>query len=794
MGLEQLLRLNKQKKRMMSVIESHYDWQLKHADNATEAANQLAQSAKIEPMVAQILINRGYETPEQASTFLHPDLSQLADPLLMHDMQAGIDRIQEAIMNDEKITIYGDYDADGVTSTAIMYETLEQIGANVDYFIPNRFVDGYGPNVAAFERLISDGTQLIVTVDNGVSGHDAIARANALGCDVVVTDHHELPEELPDAKAVIHPRHPDADYPFGGLSGAGVAFKVAMALLEEVPQELLDLAAIGTVADLVPLTDENRIIVTFGLQLLHQTDRLGLVALFKAAGIDQSDIDEQAIGFGIAPRLNALGRLDDAAPAVELLTTLDDARATELASLTEKQNKYRQQLVAEISENALSQAVDEYHRDHPTLIITGEGWHEGVLGIVASKVVEQTGKPTVVLDINQSNGTAKGSGRSVANFNLFEAFDGHRDLMVNFGGHAAAVGMTAKADQLSELQGVFDDAASQQQLADQPKVALPIAAELQAGDVTETLYQQLKALSPFGTDNPVPLFVLHPDTVTDVKAIGANNNHLKLTLVNNDQSVKAIDFGAGELAPSLLSAPQQVAVVGEVATNVWQGRTSMQLMVKDLAINGLIINDQRTQSLRQSMFRDENAVYVFFNEKLYQQLKEQLAPTATSWLLSDASRVDELTTETIYLVDCPEQLVDLETVFKHLHANQIVAYLYLKESHYLLGMPDRAQYAKLFRFVKTHRDVDVAHRLDELAKYLQFKPAQLILMLQIFRELHFVTIEGGVLNQVDAPAQHAISDAPSYQKREQEIETEKQLLYSESGEFKTLLTSLIAHD
>ncbi|GAW99437.1 single-stranded-DNA-specific exonuclease RecJ [Secundilactobacillus mixtipabuli] len=776
------------------MIEAHYDWQVKNVDQPSEAASQLANSLSIEPMVAQILLNRGYDTEAKATQFLQPDLSQLHDPMTMHDMEKGVERIQTAVANGDHITIYGDYDADGVTSTSILYETLDQIGANVDYFIPNRFVDGYGPNVAAFERLIENGTQLIVTVDNGVAGNDAIARANELGCDVVVTDHHELPDKLPDAYAIIHPRHPEGQYPFGGLSGAGVAFKVATALLDEIPQEMLDLAAIGTVADLVPLVDENRVLVTAGLQLLSQTDRLGLVALIKEAGIAPERIDEQSIGFGIAPRLNALGRLDDAAPAVELLTTLDEERAEKLASLTEKQNKYRQKLVADISQVALAQAQDEAHRNHPTMLITGKGWHEGVLGIVASKVVEATGKPTVVLDVNAENGTAKGSGRSVEGFNLFEAFDGQRDLLVNFGGHAAAVGMTAKADQLSQLQAGFDQAAIDQNLADQPKTPLKVASEMAVGDVSENLYNQLRQLAPFGTDNPVPMFVFKPTAVKNVKAIGADGKHLKFQLADQNHQLNAIDFGAGDLAPVLQSAPQQVEVVGQIETNVWQGRTSMQVMVKDLAVAGLIISDQRTQKLRSEIFQDANATYVFFNQRLYEKLQPQIPATASSWLLSDAKRLGKVQTPTVYLVDCPAQITDLKVALSAIKADQIVTYFYLNESHYLLGMPDRSQYAKLFRFVKTHHDVDVSHRLNELAKYLQIVPTQLVLMLQIFRELDFVTIANGKLNEVKQPAHRQITDAPSYQKRQQQIETEKQLLYSETADLKSLLTSLIAQD
>lgn len=776
------------------MISAHYDWQIKRVDQPDEAATALADQLSLEPMVAQILVNRGYKTEEAIQRFLKPDLSQLYDPFMMHDMQKGVDRIQDAIVAGDQITIYGDYDADGVTSTAILYDTLNQIGADVNYFIPNRFVDGYGPNVAAFERLINAGTQLIVTCDNGVSGHDAIQRANELGVDVVVTDHHELPETLPEAYAVIHPRHPEGDYPFGGLSGAGVAFKVASAILEEIPQELLDLAAIGTVADLVPLVDENRVLVTAGLQLLQQTDRFGLIALIKGAGIDPQQLDEQSIGFGIAPRLNALGRLDDAAPAVELLTTDDEQRAEQLAELTEKQNQYRQKLVADISTVALAQAQDAQHRDHPALIITGSGWHEGVLGIVASKVVEATGKPTVVLDVKADHGTAKGSGRSVEGFNLFEAFDTHRDLLVNFGGHAAAVGMTAKADQLTELQAAFDEAAEVQHLTDQPKVQLPIATQLTAAQVTMPLYEQLRQLAPFGTDNPVPLFVFKPEHLQNVKAIGADGKHLKFQLADAGQTLNAIDFGQGTLAPALQSAADQVQLVGQIDINVWQGRTSLQLMVKDIAISGMVVEDRRTQSLRRSMFTDAEGTYVFFNERVYTQLQPQLPPTATSWLLSDADRLTTQHATTLYLVDCPATLTDLQTALTAISADQIVVYFYLKESHYLLGMPDRAEYAKLFKFVQTHQNVDVAHRLGELATYLRLKAPQLVLMLRIFAELKFVTIEHGVMNPIASPAHQAIESAPSYEQRQTQIETEKQLLYSETADLKQLISSYLENE
>ena len=393
-------------------MDAKFQWQLADSiDQATQ--DQLAKELKLSPITAKILVNRGYQTAEAIDQFLHPQIKNCYDPFLMHDMQRAVERIQSAIEQGQKITVYGDYDADGITSTSLMYETLLTVGADVDYYVPNRFTDGYGPNVQAFNRLIDNGTQLIVTVDNGVSGNEAIAAAQQRNVDVVVTDHHELPQELPTAYAIVHPRFPGSKYPFGDLSGVGVAFKVAWALLEEFPTELLDLVAIGEVADLVSVTDENRILITYGIQQLRTGMRPGIHELVKLAGINEQTINETNIGFGIAPRLNALGRMGDANPGVELLTTLDDEAAVDLAKMVDTKNQDRQKLVSDISDEALQQAQTAENQERNVLVLSGHDWHQGVLGIVASRVVEQLGKPTIVMNIDDETGLAKGSGRSI---------------------------------------------------------------------------------------------------------------------------------------------------------------------------------------------------------------------------------------------------------------------------------------------------------------------------------------------------------------------------------------------
>ena len=427
------------------MITSKYDWQLA-SPNADEAFLVLAKKAGLEASVATLLYERGIQTKEDLEDFLEPKLEKLHDPYLLHDMDKAVERIRRAIEDYEQILIYGDYDADGMTSASIMKETLEQMGAEVQVYLPNRFTDGYGPNESVYKYFIEQqGISLIVTVDNGVAGNQAIAMAQAMGVDVIVTDHHSMPEVLPDAYAIIHPEHPDADYPFHYLAGCGVAFKLACALLEEVPVDLLDLVAIGTIADMVSLTDENRILVKYGLGVLQHTQRMGLQELLEIAGIRPEDVNEETVGFQIAPRLNALGRLDDPNPAIELLTGFDDEEAHEIALMIHQKNEERKEIVQSIYDEAKTM-VD------PSLsaqVLAKEGWNPGVLGIVAGRLLEELHQPVVVLSIE--DGRAKGSARSPESVNIFDALDPHRSLFVAFGGHAGAAGMTLRCEPTSCL-------------------------------------------------------------------------------------------------------------------------------------------------------------------------------------------------------------------------------------------------------------------------------------------------------------------------------------------------------
>ena len=719
------------------------------------------------------------------TNFLAMDQSVVHDPFLLHDMQKAVERIMSAIEANEKILVYGDYDADGVTSTTIMYETLAQLGADVNYFVPNRFKDGYGPNLAEYQHFINDEqVQLIVTVDNGVAGNEAINYAQEHGVDVVVTDHHEMPDQLPNAYAIVHPRHPEGEYPFGDLSGVGVAFKVACALLEEVPEEFLDLYAIGTIADLVSMTDENRLLVKLGLQLIPETSRIGLQKLIAVAGVETSQIDEETIGFTVAPRINAVGRLGDASQAVELLTTFDEEQATAIAKDINATNTKRQGLVNEIYEVAAEIAKDEGHRDLQTLVISGHDWHQGVLGIVASRLVELTNKPTIVLSDQNQDGVYKGSGRSVANLNLFEALNPAREHFEGFGGHHMAIGITVKEANLPVLADQLEKAAEQAQLDFRQRPQLNLDATVAISELSTDLVTKIKQLGPFGMDNPVPKLAITNVRVTDVKAIGQNQAHLKFTANQAGQQLAAIAFQRGEIADKLSHLSNTIDLAGTLSINEWRGNVTLQLMTEDLKINGLQVVDQRTTNLAKNLFRDKQQ-YIFFNPKLLSLIEKQ--NLGRQLYLYDSPAIQAH--QAVVLVDCPLSLKLLRQALQKWQPTQITTYFFHQTDYYASGMPSRTEFATVFAAVKRQPLTKAA--LLQLGKQLKIDQEKVNFMVKVFFELNFVKMEQGKLLINDEVQTHQLSEAPIYQKRLDLIQTQEKLLYSNGDQLATMLTQLL---
>ena len=762
------------------MIDAKFKWEL--ADNAPSlTVDNLEKELGISRILATLLAQQGIDSTEQAKKFFEPSMEEIHDPTLLHDMDKAVERIEQAVEKQEQITIYGDYDADGITSTSLMYETLLSIGANVNYYVPNRFTDGYGPNMDAYQRLIDNGPQLFTTVDNGVSGKNVINKVMAAGVDVVITDHHELPADLPNAVAIVHPRYPGSNYPFPDLSGVGVAFKVAWALTGEFPVEELDLVAIGEIADVVNVTDENHALISYGIQQLRQGMRPGLAALMKLADIKANNLTDQDIGFGIAPRLNALGRIADANDGVKLLTSLDENESQKLAKEVDQANKERQNLVAEIMKEAEKQANSSANQQKRTLLIVGKGWHQGVLGIVASRIMNETGKPTIIASTDQNNPTLiKGSGRSVDSFNLFNALEAHCELFTTFGGHPAACGLSFDQKNIVPLQIALEEETGKQKFDPMVKQPLPIAMKLAPADVTQQLYNDIQRVAPFGPGNMEPVFELNNVKVVDVKTMGQEHQHLKFSIVSDKKNLTVVAFGQGNLA-TLLSAPTgQINLAVKVSLNEWRGKKTVQLMLEDLQINGTVIIDERTNKLTPQLFSSSD-YYIVREPRLRENIAPHVAPGYTL-SIEEAIKTD-FSGQQVTLVDCPSSEEMLKQIFAEDEGEPatIRLLLYQRKSAYLAGLPTRNDFAQLYRFIYKQKEIKWPMQAKAVSNHLKINMDRLNLMIQVFSEAGFVTIKDDVLKFNEPTNKTDLTQTKRYQKQLAQYKVEQQLLFNDAA-------------
>ncbi|MCL1964422.1 MAG: single-stranded-DNA-specific exonuclease RecJ [Firmicutes bacterium] len=526
--------------------------------------------AGLPPQLARVLWARGVATGAEAEAFLSPRLSDLHDPFLLHGMEAAVTRIHLALERGEPITVYGDYDVDGVCAAAILIELLRGHGGRADWYIPSRHREGYGLNVDAVARA-AETSKLLITVDCGITSIEEAAAAKSLGLDLIITDHHEPLERLPEALAVVNPLL--GAYPFRRLCGAGVAFKLGQALFGmEAAMPLLELAALATVADIVPLLGENRIIVRHGLECLQHTRRPGLHALISVSGLDGKVITAGHVGFQLGPRINAGGRLRDAGRNVELLITKDTALARRIAEELHEENVRRQRMEADILGEAdawVKENVD-FLREK-ALIVVGQGWNTGIIGLVASKLAEKYAWPTVVL--SETDGVLTGSARSIPGVNLHAALLRCEDLFIRFGGHTQAAGMTLSAENLGAFRERFGEAVES---VAEPDAFVPTAAydmDMGLSHISTSLIEQLERLSPTGFGNPAPVFRLTDGRVLEARSVGVDGKHLKLRLAQGDVALDAIAFGQGGMRPEL---PERLDALFSPTINEYMGRRTAQ--------------------------------------------------------------------------------------------------------------------------------------------------------------------------------------------------------------------------
>lgn len=552
-------------------------WQ--YYETNDELAKQISSKFNISKLLAQILINKGISQDEDIKIFLEPKRNNFYDPFLMPDMEKAVNRIIKAIENGEIITIYGDYDVDGITSTTVLKKFLEERGIKPNYYIPNRLKEGYGLNEEAIKEIAKEGTTLMITVDCGISGVEETLFAKSLGIETIITDHHEPGEILPDAYAIIDAKIKTNKYPFNQLAGVGVVFKLIQALSiklgldEKEYLKYLDLVCLGTISDIVPLVDENRVIAKLGLKLVNVTKNLGLRTLLIMSGYKSAD--SNTISFGIAPRINACGRMGFADEALQLLLSEDKETVLKLAENLNEYNRERQEKEKEIFEEAVKQ-IDN-NEEQTAIILGGDGWHHGVTGIVSSKITETYFKPSILIGFEENEG--KGSGRSIPGIDLHEALLKCSSNLEKFGGHAMAIGLSIKKENFDSFKKELNEYLKNQNINQiKPIIMIDVVANLK--DVNLQTVEELSLLEPFGEVNKMPIFCFKNLKIDSIRAL-TEGKHLKMSLRDDNLSINAIGFNIGEKAQEYRMG-DKVDVVGSLEINEYNGMKSIQINLKDI--------------------------------------------------------------------------------------------------------------------------------------------------------------------------------------------------------------------
>ena len=682
------------------------------------------ESYSISKNVAKILNARNITDMTSVKKYFSDEYEEGYDPFLMHDMQKAVDRINEAIENEEKILVYGDYDADGITSTVLLVETLISMGANVSSYIPNRFEEGYGPNKKAFTKIIDSGITLIITVDNGIAGVEEVDLANELGCDVIVTDHHKIQDTMPNAYAIIHPEHPDGNYPFKKLAGVGVAFKLAHALLEIFPDFLLDLVAIGTIADMVSITDENRIFVKQGLELINEDPRIGLKMLLELSGID-TKIDEQTVGFYIAPKLNSIGRMDSAKLGLTFLMAEEPVTARALAEQIEQYNIQRKQVTEDIVKDVISKIENSEKKQKNVIMVSGE-YHEGVLGIVASNIVEKYQKPVFIM--NEKEGVLKGSARSIFDFNIYVAMNKISDLFLAFGGHTLAAGFSFEKSNFEKIEEFLDNEFEEFKQNNDLKANKNIDIVTSLEDISYQFINSLDALKPYGMDFEKPTILIENAMVLNKAYFGSEKQYLRLTIADEVGNLDCITF-KDSVTFDKVEKNDIIDLVCNIDKNNFNGRTKLQAHIIDIHIKEFLFEDLRfinydianidINCLKLSKHRDDK------DNNFYQY--------------KDLDSLIDKEFEYIYLLDIP---TSKEYLYKIINLKPKKVFLICEEKQVLsdVYLIDKNRLIKLFNLILStnNKQINVAQQLDKLLVVLKTNVDSLKIMIQIFKELELI--------------------------------------------------------
>lgn len=560
-------------------------WELAPEADA-ELIQHLSKLLNVPEVITRILVQRGLTSKEQVISFFNPSAEHLHDPFLFKEMEKGVDRIIEALQNRQRIMVYGDYDVDGITSVSLLYLFLKDLGGDLLYYIPNRQNEGYGISIAGIEKAAEAGARLIITVDCGITSVEEARRARELGIDMIISDHHQPGPEVPDVHAIINPKLPGSGYPFEDLAGVGVAYKLAQGLISKFDLDAgfltkyLDLIAVGTAADIVPLLDENRIFVALGLKKINEEPLVGNQALIETANLPFRKIEVGQIIYGLAPRMNAVGRLGSAERAVQLMITTDSSRALQLAKELEDENKLRKEIDAHTLEEAMLEVEETFNPETDYAIVVGkDNWHSGVIGIVASRLIEKYFRPTVMITVE--DGIGKGSARSIPGFDLYNAMQECSDLLIQFGGHKYAAGLSMEAKNIAAFRERFNEVARKHLTPDDLLPKLHIDCDIPLEAIDYQFMQYLKKFAPFGPSNPRPVFISRNVELSGYPRI-VGRNHLKLQFRSRKGIIDAIGFNLGDKMNFIDPIRPANHIVYTVEENEWNNQTYIQLRIKDI--------------------------------------------------------------------------------------------------------------------------------------------------------------------------------------------------------------------
>ncbi|MDU4861375.1 MAG: single-stranded-DNA-specific exonuclease RecJ [Terrisporobacter othiniensis] len=771
-------------------------WTLKHKGKVKET--ELSKKINISPEISQILNNRGINDEKDAEIFMNPSLEYLRDPFLMKDMKKATERIKKAIENKEKIYIYGDYDVDGVSSTSILYIYFKSIDYPVKYYIPNRLEEGYGINEEAIRKISNDGCDLIITVDCGITSVNEVGLANELGIDVIITDHHECQSDVPDAYAIVNPKQDDCNYPFDMLCGCGVAFKMIQALTDEEEFktsmfDYLEVVTLATICDIVPLIDENRIIVKNGLKLMKEGKNLGLRELIKVCGIETSKIGSSHIGYSVGPRINASGRLGHSYLGVQLFTTDLEDEAKEIANILEAKNIERQMIESKMykeAEDVISSS--ENYKDDKVLVVAKEGWQHGIIGIVASKLTEKYYKPTILLTIE--DGEATGSARSIKGFSIFDALVSCKDLMNKFGGHEQAAGLALNAENIEELRKRVNKIADYNLNKDDLIENIQVEYELEEESATLDLVDNLHKLEPFGLSNPSPRFIMRDLLLTKIYKMGKNKQHLKL-ICENEKSYECVGFNMAYLAENFQEG-DKIDVLFQVDENNFNNDRKVQFLLKDIRLSHpkLAISNNLSLKLFEKISpTDSGSLYHIYNDEddtaintdgdkninIFDHIKEEtliIANTLNGFYraLSDVSLTDldyDINYNYIYEKNKKVQLIfspnidkiDLKRYnsiilydflynkgeYSYLNKNilnseVVIKYYSSEDKIYLKNImdnivPNREEFINIYKQMLVSKELQL--KLTELKRVFKLLPLKTFIILKVFRELNLLNFE-----------------------------------------------------